>query len=358
MRNPLYDLMYQGESGAAGYNAFNRGTYIDASGRERIRAGQPPMDFSQLTVGELQDLQNKPRHDPDRVFAVGKYQIIPSTMNHALARLGLGREEPFTPALQDRIFSEYLLKEKQPAVRDYIMGVPGATLEQAQHGLAREWASFGDPLNGGQSHYGGANRAHITPAQSAAALDVLRERFAGAEARGLSRDAAWREATAVGNEAARDGDSVGLGHGRGTRIAALGPGSSGDTVQALQAQLHGLGYTGRNGSPLSVDGRFGPQTEHAVREFQRDQGLLDDGVAGRLTLEAVDRETQLSRNPGLNALFEALRNGPDALRGAVDALHSSSAGERWQKQLDAALAEPTNPTRCGPTPMQEGLARE
>ena len=93
MSNPIYDLMYRGESGAAGYNAYNRGTYVDANGRERIRPGTPPMDFSKFTLGEIQDMQHLGRRDPDRVFAIGKYQIIPDTMDAAVARLGLDRNE-------------------------------------------------------------------------------------------------------------------------------------------------------------------------------------------------------------------------------------------------------------------------
>ncbi|MDR7193572.1 hypothetical protein [Luteimonas terrae] len=37
MGNPLHALMYRGESGAARYNAFTHGTYVDAGGRERVR---------------------------------------------------------------------------------------------------------------------------------------------------------------------------------------------------------------------------------------------------------------------------------------------------------------------------------
>lgn len=73
--NPIYDLMYKGESGAAGYNAWNRGT-----GNNGIRPATHDMDFSRLSLGEVQRMQHLNRNDPDFVFAVGKYQIIPATM--------------------------------------------------------------------------------------------------------------------------------------------------------------------------------------------------------------------------------------------------------------------------------------
>jgi len=37
MSNPLLNLMVQGESGTAGYNAYNRGTYVDTDSRASTR---------------------------------------------------------------------------------------------------------------------------------------------------------------------------------------------------------------------------------------------------------------------------------------------------------------------------------
>lgn len=299
MTNPIYDLMYRGESGAAGYNAYNRGTYTDPNGRERIRPGNPPMDFSRFTLGEIQDMQDLPRRDPDRVFAIGKYQIIPDTMDAAVARLGLDRNQPFTPELQDRIFSEYLLRDKQSSVRDYIEGRPGATLQQAQHGLAREWASFGDPNNRGRSYYGGANRAHITLEQSAAALNQMRSEYATAIGRGLSADDAWRAATAIDpaprtqTQATHAADTPRTQPPSPERLVMLKQGSHGPEVQELQTALNALGYRGANGQPLEIrSGMFGPETDHALRDFQRAHGLEVDGKLGPDTRAALTRATQ------------------------------------------------------------------
>jgi N-acetylmuramoyl-L-alanine amidase len=58
----------------------------------------------------------------------------------------------------------------------------------------------------------------------------------------------------------------------------------GDDVGALQRQLCALGFdTGR------VDSIFGPDTETALRDFQRNAGLTTDGVCGRDTLAMLDR---------------------------------------------------------------------
>ena len=56
---------------------------------------------------------------------------------------------------------------------------------------------------------------------------------------------------------------------------------SGD-VSEVQAALVELGY-----STGSVDGKFGPATEQAVRDFQQSSGLKQDGLVGPATLAAL-----------------------------------------------------------------------
>ena len=358
MANPLYELMARGESGAAGYNAFNRGTYQDASGRDRIRPGTPPTDFSRLTVGELQDLQHLPRADPQRVFAVGKYQIIPSTMDEALSKLRVSRDVPFSPELQDRIFTDVLLRDKRPEIHAYITGAAGATLEQAQYALAKEWASFGDPYQAGRSHYGGANRAHITLEQSASALEQLRDSYRRAEAQGASRDEAWHAATAITPEqrtlAANSVSSDGL----------LRQGMRGEAVHALQADLARFDYPGRDGRPLTLDGVFGPETQSALRAYQRDHGLAADGIAGPATLASIglqryahDRAAHVPPQPPVGDLIESIRHGVDAIREATERLQQSQAGQQWQRQVDAAATRPPLDLQCDPARTSEVAAR-
>jgi peptidoglycan hydrolase-like protein with peptidoglycan-binding domain len=59
--------------------------------------------------------------------------------------------------------------------------------------------------------------------------------------------------------------------------------SKGDAVTRLQEGLYQLGY-----DPGGVDGTFGPNTERAVKEFQRNNGLADDGVVGPKTWMALE----------------------------------------------------------------------
>ncbi|SOD56813.1 peptidoglycan-binding domain-containing protein [Pseudoxanthomonas wuyuanensis] len=293
--NPLLELMRRGESGAAGYNAYNRGTYVGADGRERIRGSDGPIDFSQLTLGQVQELQHLPRRDPDRLFAVGKYQIIPSTMDSGVRALGLDPNERFTPELQDRIFSEYLIVQKRPAVHDYITGKPGATLHAAQRAMAMEWASFGDPDKDGRSYYGGANRASITPEQSAEALNQMRTDYRTNIDRGMSPGDAWRAVTTSG-ERTQSNDSPGLlpadSAARATG-AVLREGSRSDDVRHVQDTLNRLGYRDAQGNALAADGDFGPRTREAVLAFQQANGLRVDGIVGPQTLGALGRAGQM-----------------------------------------------------------------
>ena len=39
---------------------------------------------------------------------------------------------------------------------------------------------------------------------------------------------------------------------------------------------------------VSADGKFGPRTKAAVRTFQRDHGLVPDGIVGPNTWRALD----------------------------------------------------------------------
>ena len=56
-------------------------------------------------------------------------------------------------------------------------------------------------------------------------------------------------------------------------------------VRGLQRRLLGAGY---GTDELEIDGRFGPQTEAAVKAFQEASGLEADGIVGPKTWAALD----------------------------------------------------------------------
>src|SRR6266508_2853099 len=73
---------------------------------------------------------------------------------------------------------------------------------------------------------------------------------------------------------------VEAGYRLGDRLLYLhAPMLRGDDVAELQLRLGSLGFdAGR------VDGIFGPETEHALHDFQRNAGLPADGIAGQATI--------------------------------------------------------------------------
>lgn len=68
-----------------------------------------------------------------------------------------------------------------------------------------------------------------------------------------------------------------------------------DGIKQLQDSLNRLGYVDAAGCELAVDGDYGRRTRLAVEDFQRSHGLVADGIAGPLTIAAVQRavETEL-----------------------------------------------------------------
>ncbi len=87
---------------------------------------------------------------------------------------------------------------------------------------------------------------------------------------------------------------------------------SGDDVVTLQERLSELGF-----DPGRPGGVFDEQTEHALRRFQREYGLVPDGLCGPATLRALK---QLGRKvtggrPRLMREQELLRQAGPRLRG-------------------------------------------
>jgi len=91
----------------------------------------------------------------------------------------------------------------------------------------------------------------------------------------------------------------------------------GDDVATLQLRLGSLGFNAGR-----VDGIFGPNTQQAVREFQRNTDLMVDGVCARDTVSQLDRLTARSSNISIAGIREReslSRRSPDlaGLRVAV-----------------------------------------
>ena len=279
--NPLGNLIARGEGD---YGSYNRGRAGDAKGDK--------IDFSQMTVGEVMRRQELPAGDPDRLFAVGKYQVIPSTMKGAVDTLGIDKDAKFTPQLQERIFADYLMDEKRPDIKAYVTGKTSGPegLERAQYATALEWASVGDPRKGGASHYGGTanNAASITPDEVGRKLNDMRDQYQKNVAAGMNPDDAYR---ALSGDPKNFGQNQSQGQTSGQKggldDTLLVKEERGEGVRRLQEALNTAGIRDENGQPLPTTGYFGDKTEAAVRKYQEQKGLEPDGKAGKDTLTAL-----------------------------------------------------------------------
>ena len=148
----------------------------------------------------------------------------------------------------------------------------------------------------------------------------------------------------------------------------LRDGASGAAVRELQRQLNQLGYRGADGRPLeTTSGKFGPQTEHALRAFQADRGLKVDGEYGdrsHAALAAATREA--ARDPAaasalpqarsedaqrsfVDRMFAAMHGGDDrAMRQALDDYLKTPAGESWRKESPTVEPSVTGRDPTGP----------
>lgn len=273
--NTLGKLISTGEGG---YNSYNRGVAGDAKGAQ--------IDFSQMTVGEVMRRQDLPKSDPDRLFAVGKYQVIPGTMEAAVKSLKIDPNAKFTPQLQERIFADYLIDEKRPSVKAYITGQSSGEqgLGKAQLALAQEFASVADPRTG-KSYYdgdSGGNHSSITAKQVETALNTMREQYQKNVQSGMSATEAYRALS--GDPKIQGQTQGGQTNGNPLSDGKLSFGEKGPDVEKLQRALNNAGAHDAEGKALNPDQDFGKRTREAVEDYQKKHGLPVTGVADKKML--------------------------------------------------------------------------
>lgn len=85
---------------------------------------------------------------------------------------------------------------------------------------------------------------------------------------------------------------------------ALRRGTFGEDVKLLQEALIILGY-----DPRGVDGSFGPGTDAAVRQFQKDNNLAVDGSVGPATIRILNANLHNlnAANPTTPSIYQSLR---------------------------------------------------
>lgn len=133
------------------------------------------------------------------------------------------------------------------------------------------------------------------------------------------------------------GQLVEAGYELGDRTVYLrSPIFRGDDVRALQRRLNALGFDAGK-----EDGLFGPRTDQAVREFQRNVAQPPDGLVGPATVTALERLRPTLSGPSRAVVREeeSLRHIGSGLAGKVVAIDpGAEALEAPAAEEDLAVA--------------------
>lgn len=158
---------------------------------EGVHSSQYPLlkkPLSQYTVGEIMTFQARPRDSSGQLWAVGRYQIIPSTLKGLVKNMGLSNSTLFDAKTQDAM-GLALLTERS-AIRKYIKGeLPDTTenLARAALEVAKVWSSVGVPypmqgnkkfVQKNESYYsGGGDKASVSTEVAQSKLKYLRDNW-------------------------------------------------------------------------------------------------------------------------------------------------------------------------------------
>lgn len=133
-RAHLREVVARAEAGPEGYDAVQH--------QARIRPPAPPSSMA------LAEIFSWIEATPGQHHAIGRYQVIPSTLAELVTALSIGPDDIYSPALQDRLADHLMDAAGLPAL------CRGAiSPAEFQNKLARIWAGL--PTTQGGSHYDG-----------------------------------------------------------------------------------------------------------------------------------------------------------------------------------------------------------
>lgn len=158
---PLADLLARGEGN---YNSVNRGYAGDTP--QGIK-GLTGSSFAAYTVGQVIEMQRW------RVYAVGRYQLIPQTLRFAVSVSDVTYADKFTSEVQDKLMAALII-HKRPAIGAYLRGEHNY-IGRALDDLAREWASVEYRGGSGYYDYMGGNRASISRREAWEVLQTIKQ---------------------------------------------------------------------------------------------------------------------------------------------------------------------------------------
>jgi len=118
---------------------------------------QSQLDLSTLTLDEVRTIQQQLLEAGNGGSAIGRYQLIPSTLEDLTERLGLSGSEQFTPALQDRLA---LVLARDAGVDAWMSGA--LPTDVFAYNLSKIWAGLPKDASNESYHQGvGDNAARI-----------------------------------------------------------------------------------------------------------------------------------------------------------------------------------------------------
>ena len=149
------------------HNYYNPSLGGYSEGQWGRKYGALTKNLSEYTIGEIQAFQRNSRStSAGQLWAVGKYQMIPTTFASMIQKAGLKSTDVFSPSNQDKMGMQ-LLKNRANAWKYITKQVSdtSANLNAAALDLAKEWSSVGVPyaLTG---HWGvpvGVNESFYKP---------------------------------------------------------------------------------------------------------------------------------------------------------------------------------------------------
>lgn len=112
------------------YSAFN------------VHVTYKPHYKTKLTSMTIKEVMTSQEDDTSiGMFATGRFQVVPKTLKDAVSKLNLDVNAPYDAEIQDKIFNDYLIKLKRPAIINYLEG--NGSVEDAIYDWAKEFASAG-----------------------------------------------------------------------------------------------------------------------------------------------------------------------------------------------------------------------
>ena len=196
------DTVAAGESSGGGYNTINRGTHGKKFLGRDHNFEHNGKKLEEMSIGDVMRLQEGSPRTGRKIFAAGKYQMIPDTMKEAVARSGLGKDTVFNKETQDRL--AMTLVQMKPKLYNYLTG-KSDNLAAAGRAAAEQWRSFPDPRTG-KAIGGGPNKAlhsvsemnaAITSARNEIAARPVETRYAKAPSAPSAQDIASNKPTAT-----------------------------------------------------------------------------------------------------------------------------------------------------------------